>query len=192
MIIEINRNKNDKDYKHKVLLCACKKYIKNQNNGILLVNIKCKDDYNIIISDNFEPTDNFEVYCICPLLNYQKNDIFEDYEILDTDYFLVGGHDLNKRKGVIKLYRVNYGKYFDQTKIEYIQDIIIDDNKFKGFRGAISCITQSSKNGDILISCWDGNVYLFGNLNIKCYLNYDKQVKEDELYKYLTENNICV
>ena len=64
---------------------------------------------------------------------------------------------------MIKLYKVNYGIEYNQTKIEFIQDIIIDNMIFKG---PVSCITQSSKEGDILVSCWDGNIYLFGNINI--------------------------
>ena len=41
---------------------------------------------------------------------------------------------------------------------------------------AISCITQSSIEGRILISCWDGNIYLFDSPDINYYINYDKQV----------------
>ena len=86
---------------------------------------------------------------------------------------------------MIKLYKVNYGIEYDQTTIDYIQDIVFD-KYFKDFKGAVSCITQSSKEGDILVSCWDGNVYLFGNINIDHYLIYDKE--EEELFKYLTED----
>ena len=180
MPIERERE-NEKIYPHKILLCACKKYIKGQKNGILLVNIKEKNYNEIEISSNFYPTGNFEVYCICPLLKIQKKEIFKDGEIFDTDYFLVGGLALDKSKGMIKLYKVNYGREYNQTKIEFIQDIILGNMKFKG---AVSCIIQSSKEGDILVSCWDGNVYLFGNINIDDYLENDK---EDKLCKYLSE-----
>ena len=44
--------------------------------------------------------------------------------------------------------------------------------ELKGFKGPISCITQSSKDGKILVSCWDGNVYLFEKPNINYYLSY--------------------
>ena len=178
------REENDNIYPHKVLLCACKKYLKSQKNGILLVNIK-ENNYNKIeISSNFYPTFNFEVYCICPLLKMQKGNLFKDVEIFDTDYFLAGGFDLDRYRGMIKLYKVNFGIEYDQTTIEYIQDIIFDNYDFKGFKGAVSCITQSSKEGDILVSCWDGNVYLFGNLNIDYYLENNNQ---DELIEYLTK-----
>ena len=172
MPIERENKENEKIYPHKILLCACKKYIKGQKNGILLVNIKEKNYNEIEISSNFYPTGNFEVYCICPLLKIQKKKIFKDGEIYDTDYFLVGGLALDKSKGMIKLYKVNYGIEYNQTKIEFIQDIISSNMEFKG---AVSCIIQSSKEGDILVSCWDGNVYLFGNINIDFYLENDKQ-----------------
>ena len=184
---ERDQHKNGKIYQYKVLLCACKEYISSQKNGILLINIKEKNYNEIEISSNFYPTENFEVYCICPLLKINKKEIFKDAEIFDTDYFLVGGLDLDRCKGMIKLYKVNYGIEYNQTTIEYIQDIIFDDQpkNFKDFKGAISCITQSSKEGDILVSCWDGNIYLFGNINIDLYLKYDQ---ENELFKYLTED----
>ena len=175
MPIERGRKENDNIYRHKVLLCACKKYIKGQKNGILLVNIKIKNKYKINISSHFYPTGNFEVYCICPLLNFSKKDFLKDYEKFDTNYFLVGGFDLDRCKGKIKLYKVNYAMEYSQTIIEYIQDIIFDKNKFINFKGPISCITQSSINGDILISCWGGNIYLFSNVNFDFVLNYDKQ-----------------
>ena len=47
--------------KNKILLCACKKYIKNQRNGILVVNF----EYNKCINHFFYETNNFEVYCFC-------------------------------------------------------------------------------------------------------------------------------
>ena len=80
---------------------------------------------------------------------------------------------------VIKLYKVNYGIKDNETTIEYIEDIIIKDKRFKGFKGPISCITQSSKDGKILVSCWDGNVYLFDKPNIDYYLNYEKNILKD-------------
>ena len=67
------KNENNKENKHninyKVLLCACKKYIKNQKNGILLVNINEKDSSQneAKISYIFYNTKNFEVYCFCPI-----------------------------------------------------------------------------------------------------------------------------
>ena len=45
----------------KLLLCACKKYFpKDQNNGILLVNLQMEDKQQI--DESFHDTDDFEVY----------------------------------------------------------------------------------------------------------------------------------
>ena len=49
--------------KNRILLCACKKYEKNQKNGILLVNAKFLR--KIDIKNPFYDTGNFEVYCFC-------------------------------------------------------------------------------------------------------------------------------
>ena len=105
----------------------------------------------------------------CQILNKKS-------EKYDTDYFYAGGFDSIKQRGIIKLYKIIYGD--DQIKIEFINDIILYDEKkkVKLFRMAISCITQSSIDGKILISCWDGNIYLFDSPDINYYINYDKQV----------------
>ena len=49
------------------------------------------------------------------------------------------------------------------------------NNKFKG---PISCIIQSNIDGKILISCWDGNIYLLDKPNIEDYLKYDEKIKK--------------
>jgi len=93
---------------------------------------------------------------------------------------LVGGFEKVKNKGLIKLFKVIYcNEHFDY-RIEFIQDIEIIDkyasNKFifKKFKKPISCITQSSSNNNLLITCWDGNVYLLETLNIESYLKFDE------------------
>lgn len=73
---------------------------------------------------------------------------------------------------MIKLYKVNHKRNFLDTKIEFIEDVEIEKNKvFKGFYVPISCITQSSFDGKILVTCWDGNVYLFGHPNMICFIS---------------------
>ena len=177
------KKENVSNIKNQILLCACKKYIKKQKNGILLVNMEILQD-NLYLSKIFYNTGDFEVYCFCPLLSFNKNKIIEVNEEIDkksTEYFLVGGLDLKKGKGLIKLYKVNYGKEYFQNKIDFIEDIVIlhNNNKYL-IHGAISCIIQSSINGDIIASSWDGNVYLF-EINLEYYLNYNK----NQLYKGL-------
>ena len=167
--------------KNKIVLCACKKYKQNEKNGILLVNPQLQD--NKRVKNEFYDTDNFEVYCFCPILLIEnKNKIYDNIDekyrknikIQDTEYFLVGGFDTERREGMIKLFKVIYGKEAFDTKIQYIQDIvidIIDNQKIEYFEGPISCIYQSKISGNILVSCYNGTVYLFTPPNIDYYIN---------------------
>ena len=168
---------------NKILLCACKKYKENEKNGILLVNPQLQD--NKRVKNEFYDTGNFEVYCFCPILlienkNKYFNNIDEKYKknikIEDTEYFLVGGFDIEKREGLIKLYKVIYSKEAFETRIKYIQDIyidIIDNQKIEYFNGPINCIYQSKITGNIIVSCYNGTVYLFTPPNINYYINND-------------------
>ena len=86
----------------------------------------------------------------------------------DLEYFLVGGFDNDKCEGKIKLYKIFYK---EKEKIEFLQDIEIQRNEiFKGFKGAISSIIQSTQYGNILASCYDGNIYLLSIPNLDFYL----------------------
>ena len=183
-ILSINiKNKKDKkviDKKKNILLCACKKYIKNQKNGILLLTGFEESTKYFDIKTYFFDTGKFEVYCFCPILIFDTNNIINKNNITNTNYFLVGGFEKLKNKGLIKLFKVIYcNEHFDY-RIEFIQDIEIIDkyasNKFifKKFKKPISCITQSSSNNNLLITCWDGNVYLLETLNIESYLKFDE------------------
>ena len=82
---------------NKILLCACKKYIKGEKNGILLVKLELNK--NIKIIEKFYDTSNFEIYCFCPILKLE-NDLNilnkENKKITDSKYFLVGGFDYKK------------------------------------------------------------------------------------------------
>ena len=160
------------DEEKKILLCACKKYIKGQKNGIIIVNYNFKNGKEII-KINFVKTGNFEVYCFCPISSYKKeneSDIVHEtnYRIEKTNYFLVGGFNVKKCKGVIKLYQLINTD--EELKIEFITEInlitfenknnkIIETFENKTFRGPISSIIQIKKTGQILIGCWDGHVY---------------------------------
>ena len=168
---------------NRILLFACKKYIKNQKNGILLIYnmhfiLKSNGEKSerVEVDSSFYNTDSFEPYCICPLLLVDTNKIFENSDkIKETDYFLVGGFEKKRKQGKIKLYKIIYGK--ESLLIEYIQDIEIFDNNFKGFKGPISCITQSKKDGNLLITCWDGKVYLIDYPDISFYLKQYEQIQ---------------
>ena len=100
--------------------------------------------------------------------------------MIGTSYFLVGGFDIGKKMGIIKLYKVNYSK---ETKIEFIQDIIIErEENFKGFKGPISCIIQSIKDEKIIVTCWDGNVILLDRSNIDYYINNDNKLSLNDFF----------
>ena len=90
----------------------------------------------------------------------------------NTEYFFVGGFDLEKREGKIKLFIIIYDEKVWLTKIKFIQDIEFDDNNpyFEEFDGPINCIIQSKTTGHILATCYNGKVYLFTPPNIEYYL----------------------
>ena len=162
--------------KNRLLLCACKKYIDNQKNGIYLANPQLEDKQGI--NNPFYDTGNFEVFCFCPILIVNPdNSLLEkrkEKEIIDTDYFFVGGFNLDKREGEIKLFKVIYSEKASDNKIEFVKDIEFERNKeFTGFEGAISYIMQTKieSNGYILISCYNGKVYLLTMPNLDYYLN---------------------
>jgi hypothetical protein len=78
----------------KLLLVACKKYFKDDKNGILLINLQFNNDDIEKKCQKFYDTKNFEVYCFCPL--FEIKNMFGNTQKIETEYFLVGGFDLNK------------------------------------------------------------------------------------------------
>ena len=183
--LSLLENEKD-DKKTKILLCACKKYSKEQKNGILLVDLS-KFEQTGKINELFYETDHFEVDCFCPISivenkNSSSEEITkkENIEIKKTDFFFVGGFDEQKREGIIKLYKINYNN--NKIDIEFIQDIINNDRSnssdsndkpFEGFGRSITSIIQSNIMGNILVTSLDGNVYLFKPPNIDYFLNND-------------------
>ena len=142
------------DENKNILICACKQYNQGQKNGILLIDVDNIEKEEI--KYKFYDTNNFEVYSFCSL--YLKND--ENIE-MPTIYFLVGGYNKEAKRGEIKLYK---RKNFDNMEIEFVSNIEnekIENDEFKGFNGAISCIIQSKDDNNILITCTDGYVFLF-------------------------------
>ena len=151
--------------KNKFLLCACKKYSTHQKNGILLIKPEFKD--NEEIKKYFYETTNFEVYCLCPILN-----IVTDKKILVNNYFFVGGFDTKNREGKIRLYRINYEEEDYKNKIEHLQDIVFQDEEIN-FKGAIISLIQSKTTGSIIASCYDGFIHEFTQPNLSFYLEND-------------------
>ena len=165
-----NKNNN-------ILLCACKKYIKGQKNGILLItDLKAVDESNYDKNNNikFYNTKDFEVHCFCQIIIIVNNKIFEKPKIEKTNYFFVGGFDTKKHKGGIKLYKIKKNKK-EIIEIEKIQDIVLE-NEYELFKGPISCIKQSTSNGNILITCWDGNVYLFNPPDLEKFISLETNI----------------
>jgi hypothetical protein len=177
----VNAKKNKKKEKNRILLCACKSYLKEQNNGILIINANLGE--NLKIEEPFYDTGKFEVNCFCPISiitnkNKDYNNIDDEYkkniQIEDTDFFFVGGFDLEKREGIIKLYKVNFGERtvnnfgekIINTKIEYLQDI-----ETESIDSPINCILQSKISGNILVTSYSGNIYLFTRPNLDYYMN---------------------
>ena len=172
------------------LLCACKKYSDYQKNGILLVQLNFEEKSNS--TSKFYDTDEFEVYCFCPIKNFGESVIIDinkgnNYShFKETDFFFVGGFDKKRREGRIKLFKLERNEVNQVKDIKYLQEIELDktneneyDNKekldtyfiFKGFKGAISSMIQSENNNtnNILVSCYDGKVYLLSKPNLAVY-----------------------
>ena len=198
------------------LLCACKKYKKSQKNGILVINLGKDNEYK----REFYNSEDFEVFCFCPLYTIIENNSKGNNHkkmktpTYSTNYFLVGGFEVDKKRGAIKLFKLNIedkddNKDYklddkkDKLIIEFVQDIEFEnktikrfknrDNSkksdyefydFTGFERNISCITQSQETGKLLITCWDGNVYLCSAPNISYYLNQDLEEDKYKKNKY--------
>ena len=78
----------------------------------------------------------------------------------------------------VELYKLITTEKVCDTKIEYILDIVFDiKENFEGFERPISSIIQSKKNGNIIVSCWDGNIYLLTPPNLD-YLLYNDNLTE--------------
>ena len=150
-------NINNNSSIDKILLCACRKYNNNQKNGILLVNPLLK--YNEQVYYHFHETD-FEVQCFSPIIDIKNNNNIinkSNNKSIATLYFLTGGFDEEKRRGVIKLFKIFLDEKDLKYKIQFISEVVIDEEFNR-----INCIIQSKETGDILITCnEDSNVYIF-------------------------------
>ena len=163
------------DKSNKILLCACKKYLEDQKNGILLLKLELNNNFKIL-SQNFYETLNFEVSCICPISEFDEKNVLnkEGNKLIETDKFLVGGFNSDTNQGMIKLYKVNYNKdNFEKTEIEYLKDfeIGIEININMGY---IACIIQSRYDGNISFSFSNGSIH---------HLEYQKLFNDNNLNK---------
>jgi hypothetical protein len=154
-----------------LLLIACKNNNDGVKNGILLIKLQFNEDNIKKTYLKFYDTNNFEVYCFCPL--FKLENIFKNIQVNETEYFLVGGFDSIKKQGLIKLYEIENIDKNEKIEITFIQDIIIEKNEgsngleyFGGFKEPISCIIQSLQ-GEIFVICKDGNEYSFSEPNFE-------------------------
>ena len=149
-----------KDFK--ILICACKKNTEPPKNGILLINPQL--EHNRQFRDPFYEIVNFEVFCFCQIIN--------------TNCILLGGYDVNETKGKIKLFKVESDfKY-------YLEIIFINDIECLDINESISCIIQSKDTGHILVTCYNGKVYLLTPPNIDYYLNnQEKKIRKKIFFK---------
>ena len=145
-----------------ILLCACTKYVDNQENGILLIKLKYNEEAMPVF---FKSTGNLEVSCLCPIVKPNNNIIFDyNKKSSSTNYFLVSGYDNIKKEVLIKLYEILFKDDLKNTQIIYKCDIEINNKKEK-IEKPISCMIQYKKTSNIIITCLDGKVYLFNNIN---------------------------
>ena len=137
-----------------ILLCIC---MENSSNGILLVEPLLRDYQEVYCK--FHKTD-FEVNCFCQINKYIKESINNIEKAInkETNYFLVGRFNEEKRIGVIELYELIYDEEGTHIKINFI--ISVGYNYFDHFE-SINYIIQSKNLRNILISCLDGNNYFF-------------------------------
>ena len=142
----------------------------------MIPDLKAVDESNYDKNNNikFYNTKDFEVHCFCQIIIIVNNKIFEKPKIEKTNFFFVGGFDTNKHKGGIKLYKIKKNKK-EIIEIEKIQDIVLE-NEYELFKGPISCIKQSTSNGNILITCWDGNVYLFNPPDLEKLISFETNI----------------
>ena len=189
-------------YDDNILLCACKKYTKKDQNGILLLIIKydnnkdkeSKDKKIIEVKKKFCDTKDFEVYCFCHKLKRKQsgsqNNINEKTDpFIKTDFFFVGGFDKKLREGKIKLYKYER-KNKEIIGIKFLQDIEFDEKyeelsiiemkirkpeKFEGFSGAINSIIQDYCSSSIIVSCYNGKIYQLSEPNLQSYEDSKKK-----------------
>ena len=173
-LLNINKIKNINE-KRQILLCSCKK---ENKNGFLVLNLDLEKKEKEIL-EYFYETKNFEPGCIYQISNVENNnpingkiDNKKNININETEFFMVGGFDHDKRIGIIKLYKIQFNKNDRIIKIKNLVDIGEEDkeNNFKGFDSKITCITQSKITGNLVINSLDGNINLFRPPNLECFM----------------------
>ena len=147
--MKINNEKN------KILILCAGITKTNKKNGFLYFILRQRRPIF------FETT--FKVNCFCQLSKFleENKSIFNENinnKLEGTNYFLVGGeNEESKERGIIRLFK------YDENSNEITKENYIKND----FKEPVSCIIQARKNGNILISCKDGNFYVFERTEIK-------------------------
>ena len=141
----------------------------------MLIELELNNNNSNKYQEFFYNTECLQVKCFYQIYDVVNENVIgdnitekENIKIKKTNFVLVGGYDEDRREGVIKLYEIK------DNKLKFLQDIEFEfDENFKGFDNSVSCITQSNITGNILVTCWDGNVYLLNPPNIDFYLKHE-------------------
>ena len=71
---------------------------------------------------------------------------------------MVGGeNEESEKRGIIKLFKYDENNH-EITKENYVKNDL---------KEPVSCIIQDKKNGNILVSCKDENIYIYDRAEIK-------------------------
>ena len=186
---------------YKILLCGCKKYNNYQKNGILLISADsekfidtadfevycfCPISYNI-----YNGYGNNEIiatdYFLAGGFSQKKNQgIIKLYKIIKNDSYNKISAEFEqditfKEKEISKSCIIEENSKIQEKKENKIninkKRDKINENLFSGFERTVSCITQSKISGNLFVTCWDGNIYIFTPPNICCYLVWDMEEK---------------
>ena len=137
------------DQKYKILLCACKSYVPGTKNGILMILMAINKKNLTTFTPKFYPTEEFEVNCFYTIYELEECNHF---------YILAGGFEIEKRRGMVKLYRLSCNIASQSVEMQFIQDSIEDFDE--DFDGMINNIIKY-RDKSIKITCSTGKNYLF-------------------------------
>ena len=142
----------------KYLIINCGIMSAKQKNGILLIDLDIlnksdnENDYEFI--KFFETENEFFYESVCHLHNIDANsEVKNNLNITNStsniisniEYVLIGGLDLEKREGVVKLFRI---KIEEKIILEFLNDIILyDKDSQKSFLGSVDFVEQEDDGG---------------------------------------------
>ena len=142
----------------KYLIIICGIISAKQKNGILLIDLdilnKSDNENDDEFIKFFEAENEFFYESVCHLHNIEANsEIKNNLNITNStsniisniEYALIGGLDLEKREGVVKLFRI---KIEEKIILEFLNDIILyDKDSQKSFLGSVDFVEQEDDGG---------------------------------------------